>query len=63
MRTMYIILISVVVLALVSLVAVPWISSATKGEATPPQPLGERTVPPIDTVRPAVTETADFGLG
>jgi hypothetical protein len=61
MKTMYIILISVVVLGLISLVAVPWIGSATKGEATPPQ--GERTVPPIDTATPAVTETADFGLG
>jgi hypothetical protein len=60
MKFPFVVIIAVALLILAAVVATPLINGDTKGEDTVDK---EITIPPIDSERPAVTETATFALG
>jgi Flp pilus assembly protein CpaB len=53
----------IILIVLVLLIGIPAVILANSGEEEEPVMSGNTTIPLIDTMKPALTETATFALG
>ena len=60
MKSVVVAVMAIGVFILAAIITIPFINGDTKGEDTVDN---EITIPPIDSERPEVTETATFALG
>ncbi|MGD9143035.1 MAG: hypothetical protein PVG61_04230 [Dehalococcoidia bacterium] len=54
---------TIILIVLVLLIGIPAVILANSGEEEEPIMSGNTTIPLIDTMKPALTETATFALG